>query len=375
MKALAASLLVVLPLFATFVDATRADPWLFIASPDNPKVIYSCTLNLKSGAFGGMQIAAEGVHSEFLVVHPKLPILYAITNETKPGKDGVFGGVRAYKIERATGKLAEFSRAFTGDSVGATHIGVNAAGTTLGVCHYHGRGSCVMPLNADGSIQDMVAEYAHEGRSLTDRQDRPHPHGVAFDPSGTVLCVADLGNDHVEVLHAKSASQLVRASFWTAKTGAGPRHVTFHPNGKWLYSINELDNTLAVLSYDPSHRTLQEIEVLPTLPEDFRGPNTTSEVVVHPNGQFVYAANRGHNSTVVFRVDPSSGRLKFVQHEPTQGDHPRATGMDPTGVIYLAANQDSHRIVSFRVDGTTGRLTPTGHRLEVAKPMSVAFVP
>lgn len=363
---------------APFVVPSRvlaADQRLFIASPGQPAVIYSCSLNIQSGEFGPLQVAAENVHTEFLAVHPKLPILYAITNESAPGDRIVHGGVRAYRIHRDTGKLEEMSRASTQESQGTTHLAVNSAGTSLGVCHYNGRGSCVLTLNPDGSLQKDVALYVHQGKSITDRQDKPHPHGVAFAPSGTVLCVADLGNDHVEVLHVRSKTELVRASFWSAKPGAGPRHVSFHPNGKWLYSINELDSTLAVLAYDAGKKQLTEVEVVRTLPDDFQGENTTSEVVVHPNGKYLFAANRGHDSTAVFAIDNATGRVRFIEREPTQGNHPRFVGIDPTGKVYLAANRFSGNVVSFHVDDQTGMLTPSGHKLIVAEPMCVAFVP
>ena len=316
--------------YAIPCGALRADQRLFIASPGQPAVIYSCSLTLESGEFGPLQVAAENVHTEFLVVHPKLPVLYAITNETAPGDQSVHGGVRAYRIHRDTGKLEEISRVSTQESQGTTHLAVNSSGTALGVCHYNGRGSCVLSLNPDGSLQKEVALYVHQGKSVTDRQDKPHPHGVAFDLSGTVLCVADLGNDHVEVLHLRSQSELVRTSFWSAKPGAGPRHVSFHPSGKWLYSINELDSTLAVLAYDAAKRQLTEADVVKTLPDDFQGENTTSEVVVHPDGKFLFAANRGHDSTAVFAIDNATGRVRFVEREPTQGKHPRFVGQAVT---------------------------------------------
>ena len=361
--------------YGTGYSSLQADQRLFIASPGRPAVIYTCSLHLESGKFGSLQVAAEDVHTEFLAVHPKLPVLYAITNESTPGDKQIHGGVRAYKIHRDSGMLEEFSRAATQESSGTTHLAVNAAGTSLGVCHYSGRGTSVLSLNVDGSLQNQVAQYVHHGSSVTDRQDKPHPHGVAFDPSGTVLFVADLGNDHVEVLHVRSKSELVRESFWAAKPGAGPRHVSFHPNGKWLYAINELDSTLAVLAFDMGKRQLNEVEVVKTLPDDFQGENTTSEVVVHPSGKFLYAANRGHNSTAVFAVEESTGRVRSIEREPTQGDHPRFVGIDPTGTVYLAANRFSNNIVSFHVNKQTGMLTPCGPILTISEPMCVAFVP
>lgn len=351
-----------------------AQQWLFIASPADPPVIYACTLDLTTGTFGPLHVAADDVRVEFIAVHPHRPILYAATNERVADPQAPTGAIRAYHIGVNDGMLTQFSQASTQDR-GTTHVAINAQGTALGVCAYGGRGSCILSLNPDGTIDSELASYAHSGQSVNRaRQEAPHPHGVAFDPQGDVLCVADLGNDHVEVLQRKSKTTLERASFWSAKPGAGPRHVAFHPQGKWLYCINELDNTMAVLEYDANTHTLREIQVMGTLPSEYRGENTTSEVVVHPNGRFLLGANRGHDSTVVFAIEPNTGRLQVVGHEPTQGNHPRFVGLDPTGQIYLAANLNSDNIVAFHMDAKTGALTPTGNVLQVARPMCVAFV-
>lgn len=360
-------------LIASGVASQAAEQLLFIASPADPPVIYSCVLDTTSGAFGKLQVAADGVQAEFLALHPRLPILYAATLEGTSGSERPPGAVRAYRIDKARGALTLFSQAATRDR-GTTHLAVNAQGTAVGVCSYGGRGTCVLPLDGEGALDKFVASYEHAGKSVhATRQEKPHPHGLAFTPQGDVLCVADLGNDHVEVLHWKSPELLERTSYWSAKPGAGPRHVSFHPNGKWLYSINELDSTMATLEYDPQRRTLREVAVVSTLPADFQGENTTSEVVVHPSGRFVFGANRGHDSTVVYEVDEKTGALRTVEHEPTQGNHPRFVGLDPTGRIYLAANLFSGNVVSFHVDQQTGKLAPTGHVLAAPKPMCIAF--
>ena len=170
-----------------------------------------------------------------------------------------------------------------------------------------------------------------------------------------------------------SKSKLERHSTWKAKPGAGPRHLAFHPEGRWLYSINELDATLTVLAFDNQSGILTEKQTIGTLPVDFTDPNTTAEVVVHPNGRFVYCSNRGHDSTAVFGIDTDTGRLTLIEIEPTRGGHPRFIGIEPSGKYLIAANRDADNLVSFKIDSETGKLTPTGHEVRIPQPVCVVF--
>lgn len=348
--------------------------WLFIASPAKPPVIQVCLLETETGQFGEMRVAATDVSTGFMALHPTLPILYAGSSETvEQGQPN--GYVRAYRFDAARGQLEYLGKAPTNDN-GTTHIEVAPNGRYVAVCHYGGEGTSIIPLDEQGQLKQSVSRVKHEGSSAhPQRQKRPHPHGVAISADSRFVCVADLGNDHVEVFPVDENQQIQAGSFWKAPAGAGPRHVSFHPNGKWLYCINELDSTMSVLQYDASSGSLTELETITTLPADFSGNNSTAEVVVHPSGQFVYGSNRGHNSTAVFRVDQKSGRLTLIQHEPTGGDHPRFVGLDPTGGMYVAANMNANNLVSFKFDSESGKLTPTGHTAEVARPMCVLFVP
>ncbi|MCA8983636.1 MAG: lactonase family protein [Planctomycetaceae bacterium] len=361
----------------TFLHAATVfagQQWVFIASPANPPSILVCSLDTETGALGETRIAAADVNTGFMALHPTLPLLYAGTSEAvEAGQPN--GYVRAYRIDSRTGQLEFLNKAPTADS-GTTHIEVSRDGRFVAVCHYGGEGTSLIPLDANGTLRQTVSRVKHEGSSAhPQRQKRPHPHGVAFATDGKFVCVADLGNDHVEVFPISSSGELQPGGFWKAAPGAGPRHVSFHPSGKWLYCINELDNTLSVLAFNSATGELSEIETVNTLPADFDGANTTAEVVVHPSGKFLYGSNRGHNSTAVYRIDAGSGRLTFVEHVPTQGDHPRFIGLDPTGKIFIAANMNGNNLVSFRIGQQSGALQATGHQAKVPRPMCLLFVP
>lgn len=351
-----------------------AEQWIYIASPAKPPVIYRASLDLETGKFGELEVAADDVQTGFMDAHPTLPILYAATSE-KGGKGIPNGGVRAYQINRKTGSLEPSGLVSTHDS-GTTHIEVSPQGNALAVCHYGGDGTTAIRLNKAGELQPQVSQIKHQGSSVDPkRQTKPHPHGVAFSRDGKYLLVADLGNDHVEVFAVDKNAGIKEHSYWKAAPGAGPRHVTFHPNKDIVYSINELDSTISVLSWNAKSGELTEVQTVQTLPKDYDGKNnTTAEIVVHPSGNFVYGSNRGHNSTAVFSIDKKTNKLTLIEHEPTQGDHPRFVGMDPSGSIYLAANMNSDNIVSFRVNQKTGKLEPTDNILEVSRPMCVVFI-
>lgn len=366
--------LMLLGILICSANVSAESQWIYIASPAKQTVIYRASLDLETGEITDLEVAATDVKTGFMAVHPQQPILYAGT--TEDAAQGEYnGGVRAYRINTKTGMLKEFSRGKTEDN-GTTHIEVAPNGKVLAVCHYGGEGTSAIPLNGKGELLPTVSKVHHYGKSVDEkRQQEPHPHGVAFSSNSQYLLVADLGNDHVEVFKVQPKGQIQQHSYWSAKPGAGPRHITRHPQREVYYCINELDSTITVLKFDDRAGLLTAVQTVNTLPEDFTGGNTTAEVVVHPSGKFVYGSNRGHESTAVFKINPETEELTFVEREPTQGNHPRYVGLDPTGRIFLAANMQSDNLVSFTINSTSGELEPTGHQLAVARPMCVVFVP
>ena len=194
-------------------------------------------------------------------------------------------------------------------------------------------------------------------------------------PDGHFAVAADLGTDELVVYRFDAAKgELKRDDQLTVKTkpGAGPRHFTFHPSGKFAYAINELNSTVTAYSYD-GKGGLREIATYPTLPSDFKGSNSTAEVVVHPNGRTLYGSNRGHDSLAIFNVDPATGKLAFVEHVSTGGKTPRNFAIEPTGKYLFAANQDTNNFVLYKI-ATDGKLTPAGPQMKVTAPVCVRFV-
>jgi 6-phosphogluconolactonase len=246
------------------------------------------------------------------------------------------------------------------------------------VAHYGSGSVAAFPLRADGSLGAVGAFIQHHGSSADPKRQGPHAHSVGFDIANRRAFCADLGLDKLLIyqLEPKTATLTTNDPPSVSLTpGAGPRHFTVHPNGRYLYVINELNSTITTFDYDASRGGLKESQTVSTLPEKFTAPNTAAEIAIHPNGRFLYGSNRGHDSIAVYAVDKSTGKLTLIEHQSTLGKTPRAFGIDPTGSFLLAANQNSDSIVVFRIDPRTGRLKATGQTLEVPTPVCVTFLP
>ena len=221
-----------------------------------------------------------------------------------------------------------------------------------------------MPIQADGTLGEPATVIKHQGSSVNrERQAGPHAHFIIPDPANRFALTCDLGLDQVLVYRLDAAKAALVANdppFAAVKPGSGPRHLAFHPSGRFVFLINEMAATITTFAYDAGRGALKELQTVSTLPESFTGAKSGAEVQVHPSGQFVYGSNRGDDSLVVFGFDAANGKLTFVQRQPTQGKTPRHFALDPSGQWLLAENQDSDSIVVFRVDAKTGRLSPTG---------------
>jgi 6-phosphogluconolactonase len=347
------------------------------------KGIYVCRLDSATGKLTTPELAAEAQNPTFLAVHPQLPALYSaerpvLLAANEVGGGGRSGTVSAYAIDRASGKLT-FRNKESSRGAGPCHLSVDRSGRCALVANYGSGSIAVLPLGADGTLGEATAFVQHTGSSVNkQRQEGPHAHWIDVDAANRFAFVCDLGLDQVLIYRFDAASGKLSANtppFASVKAGSGPRHLAFHPNGRFAYLINEMGNTVTVFAYDAERGALKELQTLPTLPAEFDGRNTTAEIEVHPSGKFLYGSNRGHHSLAVFAVDPDRGRLTPVEHKSTGGNTPRNFAIDPTGQWLLAANQDSDNVVVFALDRQTGRLIPTGQSVEVGRAVCVKFVP
>lgn len=338
------------------------------------KGIYRSRLDLATGALSQPELVAESANPSYLAVHPNQKFLYAI-NETGSGAKA--GAVSAFAIDAKTGGLTALNQQTAGGA-GPCHLVVDGAGKNVLLANYGGGSIESVPIKADGSLAEPVTFIQQTDDSgKPGRPREPRAHCIVTDVANRFAYVCYLGLDKVMIYKFDSAGGTLVPNdppWSTLKPGAGPRHLSLHPSGRFAYVINESDSTLTAFACDPATGALKEIETHPTLPAPVPG-NSTAEIEVHPSGKFVYGSNRGHDSIVVFAIDPSTGKLTFVEHQTTLGKTPRNFAIDPGGTFLLAANQDSDNVVVFRIDQKTGKLTPTGHTIQVGAPVALEFVP
>lgn len=332
--------------------------------------IYVSKLNNVSGKLSEPILAAKVTSPSFLAVHPTNPqFLYAVSEvQTSEGKKG--GGVTAYQRDPKTGRLTWVNAQLTGGAH-PCHLSVDPAGKCLMVANYSGGNVGSLPVKEDGSLGEMVSLHQHTGKSVNkQRQEGPHAHSINPDAAGKYAFAADLGTDEIRVyqIDAKTA-RITPHQAVKVPAGGGPRHFTFHPNGRYAYTNNEMTSTVSCFTYDSATGTLRiQGDPISTLPADFKGNNSTAEIRAHHSGRFLYVSNRGHDSIAIFQVN-DDGSLTARGHTSTEGKTPRNFGI--VGDFLLAANQDSNSVVVFRINKESGVLTPTGSSVKVGMPVCV----
>ena len=341
------------------------------------KGIYVSRFNSQTGKLSTPELAAETKNPTFLAFHPNRRVLYAV------GEIGDFqgkkaGAVSAFSIDGSSGNLTLLNQQPSGGA-GPCHLAVDKTGQCVLVANYGSGSFAALPIEGDGTLGEPRSKIQDMGSSVDrERQAGPHAHYITLDAANRFALGCDLGLDKVFIWKFEPAKALLNkedSHFASIRPGSGPRHLAFHPNGRIVYLINEMAATLTVFSYNPDGAALKELQTISSLPDKFEGFKSGAEVEVHPSGKFLYCSNRGHDSIAVFTVNPSDGRLTFVQHESTQGKTPRHFAIEPNGRWLLAENQDSDSIVIFRIDQGTGKLSATGEKVEVGAPVCIQFLP
>jgi 6-phosphogluconolactonase len=340
------------------------------------KGIYAWRFQPSTGKLTALGLMAETSNPSYLAVHPNHRFLYAANeheNATEPGNT-----VTAYAMDTHTGKLRLLNKV-SSRGVGPCHISIDKTGKVLVVANYGSGSVASIPILPDGRLGEAVSFFQHEGSSLNhDRQQGPHAHCAVISPDNRFVLVADLGTDQVFSYRLDPATATLEPNdppFVRTSPGWGPRHLVFHPNGKWVYLVSEMGSRLTIFDYDAAGGILAARDTVSTLPKDFTGQSTAAEVQVDRSGRFVYASNRGDDSIAVFSLDPVKGTPTLVETVSTRGKTPRNFSLDPTGSWLFAANQNSDSVAIYRVDPNTGRLTPSGKLLKDApEPSHILFV-
>ena len=339
--------------------------------------IYVFALDPNRGALTPVSIATGVRSPALLAVAPNGRYLYSV-NECDQIDGQPEGAVSAFAIDPATGGLGFLNRQRSHGQYPA-FVTVDATSRFVIVGNHENGSLACYPVEPDGRLGDATEVIQHGGSSAHPQHQRgPHVHSVNLDPTNRFVVVCDKGIDRVVVYRLDHATGRLHPNdppFASVAPGSGPRHLAFHPSGRYAFVINELNATLTAFAFDPDTGALRERQTLPTLPASYAGRNFTADVHVHPSGRLVYGSNRGHDSLAVFAFDEVSGRLSARGHVSTQGAVPRAFNIDPTGRLLLAANQNGDSIVAFFVDPDDGSLSPTGAVTHTPTPVCIRFLP
>ena len=321
----------------------------------------------RTGSLELIQLVQDLVNPSFLALSRNGEFLYSVHGDET--------SVSSFKVDKTTGHLHFLNNESTGGR-NPVHLALDPGGRFLVVTNHIGSSLAVLPVSDDGLLGSVTQLVPIDGPVGPHRieQSQAKPHCSAFDPSGCFVVVPDKGLDrifsfrfHRGVLTPASAPMVV------AREGCGPRHVTFHPNQRFAYVVNELDSTVTTYRFAPETGKLAPLQILSTLPATFTGNSRAAGIAVAAHGRTLYASNRGHDSIAVFAIDPVDGMLAFGGAVEAGGRTPRFFSLSADETVMYVLNEDSDTIVRLSVDPVSGHLSTTGESVRVASPVCMIF--
>jgi 6-phosphogluconolactonase len=328
--------------------------------------IYSFVLDTTSGSLEDVKLAAKLDNPTYLSITNNNKYLYSVI------KTGNSGGTAAFSINN-TSEL-ELINYEVEEGSPPCHISLDSHNKYVFSANYHKGNVSVFPAREDGGLSKASSLVSHEGSGPNlKRQEKPHAHYSALTPEDKYLCVVDLGIDKL-MTYTFNNGTLSKHKELLLKPACGPRHMVFHPNGRFAYILTELSAEVVALDYNDADGSFNIIQYISSLPANYSEENLGSAVHISPDGKFLYASNRGHNSIAVFSIDKSCGKLTLIAHTSTEGASPRDFTIAPGGDFLIAANQDSSNIVAFTIDKTTGRLSRVGDIITIPNPVCIKFI-
>ncbi len=358
-----------------------------VGAGSNGVGIYRFEMDAVSGQLTNRKLVAKTPDPSWIAIHPSRKFLYAV-NEVSD-YSGNSGSVSAFAIDEASGDLTALN-VVSSEGAGPCYLSIDQQGKHAYVANYGGGSVAVLPIleggllgaatgvhRDDGRLGAVQATDAPAGSFAVSGHDAPHAHMIAPDPQGKFVLATDLGLDGIYVYRVDANTGTV--SFGDGVEGArlpsgdGPRHFALHPNGCWLYSIQEEASTVAFFHYDASTGALKAEQTVSTLPAGFAGTSFASEILVRPDGRFLYAANRLHDTIAAFSIG-ADGRLKGMGETSTMGDYPGQCRIAPGGDFLYACNRRSDSISCFRIHRESGLLQFTGQHTAVGSPASITFL-
>lgn len=349
--------------------------------------IYVARFDAARGTLTQPTLAVATPNPSFLAIHPKLPVLYAVSEIS--GLDGKpSGAIASFRINMTDGSLQKINHQSSGGA-GPCHLSVDPGGKVVLAANYRGGSTVCLGLTDTGHLKSASKEtpggfiqhpYNRSGETGINEQRQAQPHGHSADifPNGRFAFVCDLGLDKVLIYDLDLGNATIQPhSSVSTQAGAGPRHFALHPNRKYAYCVNELDLSVTAFAFDVNAGTLSELQSISTLPKDVtdRRGFSCAEIAAHPSGRFLYVSNRGHNSITTYRIDESTGKLSFSGTVPARVDTPRHFALSPNGRHLFAEGQKSNSVAIFTINPSSGMLEFTGQDISIPSPVSAVFKP
>ncbi len=349
--------------------------YLFVGTYTNKgsKGIYVYRFDAATGKATWVSNTENVVNPSYLAIAPNNKHIYAVTETAKENA----GSISSFAFNKSSGQLSFVNKQPSGGD-NPCYVAVHQNNRWLVLGNYSGGSLSAYPINSDGSLQPFSQNIQHTGSSVNKtRQDKPHVHCTVFSPDYKYLYTPDLGLDKVMIygFNAKDEKPLSTASqsYAASEPGMGPRHITFHPNKKFAYLIEEMGGTVVAYKYNKGN--LSFIQRIATHPADFKGSIGSADIHVSPDGNFLYASNRGdENNIAIFSVNKKTGALTSAGYQPVLGKTPRNFMIDPTGQYLLVANQATDNIVIFKRDRKTGLLNATGDEIKIPTPVCLKMM-
>lgn len=335
--------------------------------------IYVYTFDTDSGTLVYKNKVSGIDNPSYLALSPDLNHVYAVSEW---GKDSV-GTVYAYDFDQQTGQLTFLNKQSSGGN-GPCYVTTDPTGSYVYTANYGSGSLAAIPTEPDGSLGSEIQEIYHRGNIVDGTEGSSRMHAAVVSPDHSFLFVTNLGTDKIIGYPLNTNAETFPLDTTEARTvsledGSGPRHFTFHPNGKYAYAIHELNGKITLFDYEGGE--LSEKQQVNILPEGFADKFAAADIHISPDGKFLYGSNRlGLNEIVIFEIDQTTGELNFVGRESSRGKTPRNFVIDPSGKFLLVANQDTNDIFVFRRDAETGLLAPTPEKITIGNPVCLKFV-
>jgi 6-phosphogluconolactonase len=370
------TLLMTLVIFSSPQFAQAKDPMVFISAfaGGDQGAIHSFDFDLSTGSLKPLHRTTTVQNPFFLALSPDKKFLYSIHALKFGSKEAE--EIAAFKLLGTDGKLELLNKQSARGSA-ACYLHVDNPGKTVVVANYSSGSVASLPVKEDGSLGEAASFFQHAGSSVNPaRQKEPHAHCIVVSPDNKYAFAADLGLDQVLCYKLDSKQGKITANdppFARTPAGAGPRHLTFHPNGKKVYVINELLNSVTLFDYDSTKGSLREEQTISTLPSDFKGTSYCADLKITPDGKYLYGTNRGHDSIACYSIG-ADGKLTLVNIEPSLGKGPQNLAITSNGEWLLCANMPGKNVAIFRIDPKTGKIKPVGEPVSMPSPSCIMLV-